>query len=173
MVSHLSSFSGLFCSFLFFSFFSLNQIDVEMCVEAHVFEGAATTVVFSSGVELTAGQTARMNNYVHERGLGLGAVFVHTITLIDVAHNGLVNIVLVLSFFGFFYLCFILILMVTSIVVISAFPKSLHQLWTSPGWEMHFLQLREAITGRHHTTRAQMEGSVSGWDGKISHTRTS
>ena len=93
----------LSCSF---SFFSLNQIDVEMCVEAHVFEGAATAVVFSSGVELTAGHTTRMNNYVHERGLGLGAVFVHTITLTDVAHNGLVNIVLVFSFFGFLYFMF-------------------------------------------------------------------
>ena len=77
-----------------------------MCVEAHVFEGAATAVVFSSGVELTAGQTARMNNYVHEHGLGLGAVFVHTITLTDVANNGLVNIVLVLSFLVFYIYVF-------------------------------------------------------------------
>ena len=62
-----------------------------MHVEAHVFEGAATAVVFSRGVELSAGQTARMNKCVLTRGLGLGAVFVHTITFTDVVHNGLVR----------------------------------------------------------------------------------
>ena len=64
---------------------------VLMHVEAYVFEGAATSVVFSKGVELTAGQIARMNKYVSTRGLGLGAVFVHTITFTDVTHNGLVK----------------------------------------------------------------------------------
>ena len=60
------------------------------CTEAHVFEDSANSVVFSRGLRLTAGQTARMNNCVLTRGPGLGHVFVHTIKVTDVAHNGLV-----------------------------------------------------------------------------------
>ena len=50
----------------------------------------AISVVFPTGLKLTAGQTARLNQWVLTRGLGCGHVFVHTITLTDVAHNGLV-----------------------------------------------------------------------------------
>ena len=55
-----------------------------------MFKDSAKSVVFSKGLTLTAGQTGRMNHHVLTRGLGLGHVFVHTISVTDVAHNGLV-----------------------------------------------------------------------------------
>ncbi|CAM0955265.1 unnamed protein product [Alopecurus aequalis] len=58
-------------------------------IEPHVFEDSATVVVFSGGLELTAAQTSRMNQCVLTRGLGLGVVFVHTLTKSDVQGNGL------------------------------------------------------------------------------------
>ena len=57
--------------------------------------------MFSKGLTLTASQTGRMNHDVLTRGLGLGHVFVHTITVTDLAHNGLVAFSIYLLQFKF------------------------------------------------------------------------
>ena len=67
---------------------------LQFYLEAYVFEGNSTAVVISRGLQLTAGQTGRMNACVNTRGIGLGAVFVHTLAVTDVEHNGLVMLCL-------------------------------------------------------------------------------
>ena len=81
-------------------------------LEAHVFEDSPKTVVLFKGLTLTAGQTARMNHSVLMRGLGLGHVFVHTITVTDASLNGLVI---------FLYQCFLVIYLLTLFFIGSVF----------------------------------------------------
>jgi uncharacterized membrane protein YecN with MAPEG domain len=49
-----------------------------------------TAVVHTKGVMLTTAQTLKKEQLLRERGLGLGVVFVHTLTNTDLKGNGLV-----------------------------------------------------------------------------------
>jgi hypothetical protein len=57
--------------------------------EAEMDEEDAT-VVYTSGLQLSAAQAERMNQCVSERGLGMGSVLVHKLTASDINLTGLV-----------------------------------------------------------------------------------
>jgi hypothetical protein len=58
--------------------------------EAEMIEEDATVVVYTSGLQLSAAQAARMNQCVSERGLGMGSVLVHKLSTSDINLTGLV-----------------------------------------------------------------------------------
>jgi hypothetical protein len=69
------------CDVLIYDFFHL---------EAEMLEEDASVVVYTSGLYLSATQSWRMNQFVGERGLGMGPVLVHKLTTTDINLNGLV-----------------------------------------------------------------------------------
>jgi hypothetical protein len=58
--------------------------------EDQILEEGATTVVYKSGLHLSAAQAERMNQCVGEHGLGMGSVLVHKLTTTDINLSGLV-----------------------------------------------------------------------------------
>ncbi|KAK1603220.1 hypothetical protein QYE76_018223 [Lolium multiflorum] len=57
--------------------------------EKHRVDEIPTAVVHTKGVMLTTAQTLKKEQLLRERGLGLGVVFVHTLTNTDLKGNGL------------------------------------------------------------------------------------
>ncbi|KAK1686698.1 hypothetical protein QYE76_047546 [Lolium multiflorum] len=60
-------------------------------IEKHRVEEIPTAVVHTQGVTLTTAQTLKKDQLLRERGLGLGVVFVHTLTNTDLRGNGLLE----------------------------------------------------------------------------------
>ncbi|KAM0918181.1 hypothetical protein ACQ4PT_008814 [Festuca glaucescens] len=58
-------------------------------IEKHRVEEIPTLVVHTEGVMLTTGQTLKKQQLLRERSLGIGVVFVHTLTKTDVKGNEL------------------------------------------------------------------------------------
>ncbi|KAK1649415.1 hypothetical protein QYE76_067220 [Lolium multiflorum] len=58
--------------------------------EKHRVDEIPTAVVHTKGVMLTTAQTLKKEQLLRERGLGLGVVFVHTLTNTDLKGNGLI-----------------------------------------------------------------------------------
>ncbi|KAM0863034.1 hypothetical protein ACQ4PT_044863 [Festuca glaucescens] len=58
-------------------------------VEKHRVEEVATTVVYTKDINLTSVQTTRKKQHLGQRGIGMGAVFVHTLTGTDTKANGM------------------------------------------------------------------------------------
>jgi hypothetical protein len=50
--------------------------------------------VCTNHIIISEAQTARMNDCIGERGLGMGDVLVHKLTTSDIEHNGLVKYLL-------------------------------------------------------------------------------
>ncbi|KAM0845571.1 hypothetical protein ACQ4PT_056282 [Festuca glaucescens] len=63
--------------------------ECSMGIEKHRVQVDATSVVYTSGLQLTPAQRGRMDQRVPERGMGMGVVFVHKLTETDINQNGL------------------------------------------------------------------------------------
>ncbi|KAM0847796.1 hypothetical protein ACQ4PT_054800 [Festuca glaucescens] len=62
--------------------------ECSMGIEKHRVQVHATSVVYTSGLQLTPAQRGRMDQRVADRGIGMGS-FVHKLTEMDINHNGL------------------------------------------------------------------------------------
>ena len=63
-----------------------------MLTAEYVFEHSASAVVISKGVVPKGNEIAHINHLVLNRGLGMGAVFIHKLTKTDMSSTGVVYI---------------------------------------------------------------------------------
>jgi hypothetical protein len=61
-----------------------------LVVEDVPAEEDANVVVYTRGVTLTELQIERKNNFIAERGVSMGTVFIHELRFTDIHQNGLV-----------------------------------------------------------------------------------